>query len=131
MSKKTTRTFSISKDNDEFLARHDNASALVDDLVEQYRNGADRDTVALQLQMNQKRREKELAKDRVDRLDNDIQELKELADEFSTEESAEIREAANALANTPDDTENPAVQNWAQKLSMTPEKLLTAIDSIE
>jgi len=128
---KETRTVSIDKANDAFLANHDNASALVNDLVEQYRNGADRDTVALQLQMNQKRREKELAEDRVTRLDNDIQELKELAEEFSTKQSAEIREAAKALEDTPKEPDNPAVQNWAKKLGVTPKKLIADIGSTE
>lgn len=125
---KETRTVTLDKENDEFLAEQDNASAVVNDLVTQYREGGDRGTVALELQKSQKKRELETHRNFVQNLETDIQELERLINEFKREESAELRQAKDALEHVPNDPENEAVKNWAQKLGMTPDELLSEIE---
>lgn len=128
MSEKRTRTVSLDPENDECLSKEDNASAVVNDLVEQYRQGADRDTVAIELQIKQKRREKELAENRVSRLTEDIEELQSLKQEFEVDEQAELDEAKDALENVPADPTNPAIKNWANKLGVSPQELIDTLE---
>jgi len=125
---KETRTFSLDPDNDEFLANHDNASALVNDLITQYREGADRNTVALELQIEQKRRAKESKAKEVERLDDDIEELEQLKEEFQNQKPSGLEEAKDALTDTPRKENNPAIQNWASRLGMAPEELIKELD---
>ena len=124
MSNKKPKTMTFSRENYEFLQEQDNASALVDDLVEQYRRNGDRGTVGLELQRKQKEREARHAKERAERLEDDVQELDELIREFERDHTAELDAARNALEKTPKDPDNPAIQKWAKDLGMTPEELL-------
>jgi len=124
---KETRTVSLDEENDEFLANHDNASALVNDLVEQYRKTGNRGTTALELQKKQKERELEEQEARTDRLRQDVSELDAMIREFQREEDAELQEAKDALAETPRDAENPAIETWARDLGMTPSELLSEL----
>ena len=124
MSNKKPKTMTFSRENYEFLQEQDNASALVDDLVEQYRRNGDRGTVGLELQRKQKEREARHAKERAERLENDVQELDELIREFERDHTAELDAAREALEKTPKDPDNPAIQKWAKDLGMTPEELL-------
>lgn len=124
MSNKKPKTMTFSEENYEFLQEQDNASALVDDLVEQYRRNGDRGTVGLELQRKQKEREARHAKERAERLQEDVNELDELIREFERDHSAELDAARDALEKTPKDPDNPAIQKWAKDLGMTPEELL-------
>lgn len=123
MSKKP-KTVTLDRENHEFLQEQDNASALVNDLVEQYRRNGDRGTVGLELQRKQKRREAKHAKQRAERLQEDVEELDALIREFERDHNAELAEARQALEATPKDPDNPAIKKWAKDLGMTPEQLL-------
>ena len=125
---KETRTVTLDEENDAFLAEQDNASALVNDLVTQYREGGDRGTVALELQKDQKKRKLDTHQRMVNNLQNDIAEIETLIREFKREESAELREARQALEHVPNDPENEAVKNWAKKLGKTPDELLSELE---
>lgn len=125
---KETRTVTLDEENDEFLADQDNASAVVNDLVTQFREGGDRGTAALELQKKQKERDLETHKNFVENLEQDIAEIEALVQEFKREEDAELQEAQDALKHVPNDPENDAVQNWAQKLGMTPTELLSELE---
>lgn len=124
MSDKKTRTVSLDPENDEFLRNEDNASAVVNDLVEQLRQGGDRHNAAIDLQINQKQRERKDAKKTVERLDREIQELRELKAAANKEEDAELQQAKAALEGVPRDVSNVAIQNWASKLGMPPQELI-------
>lgn len=125
MSKdKTTRTVSISKKNDKFLSSTDNASALVDDLLEQYRQSGDKQSVAIDLQLRQKRREKREKQNSLERVDNEIKELEQLKQEFAVEETAQLEEVKKELSDTPREVTNPAIQAKADQLDMTPTELV-------
>lgn len=125
---KETRTVTLDEENDSFLAEQDNASAVVNDLVTQYRQGGDRGTAALELQKSQKNRELNTHQQFVENLQHDIEELDTLIREFKREESAELAEAREALEHVPKNPENEAVKNWAKKLGMTPAALLEKVE---
>lgn len=124
MSDKETRTVSLSPDNNDYLKNKDNASAVVDDLITQLREGGDRQTAVVDMQIEQQRREITEAKNRVERLEQGLDELLSLRQELQNEESAELQEARQALENTPKEPDNPAIQEWAKRLGMAPEELL-------
>lgn len=124
MSDKETRTVSLSPDNNDYLKNKDNASAVVDDLITQLREGGDRQTAVVDMQIEQQRREITEAENRVERLEQGLDELLSLRQELQNEESAELQEARQALENTPKEPDNPAIQEWAKRLGMAPEELL-------
>jgi len=124
MSDKKRKSITFDPDNYEYLSNHDNASALVRDLVEQYRTDGNRQKAALKLRQEQKQRELELAQEEVNRLENDLEEITRLLQEVKEFESNQWDEAVDALKNTPKDPDNPAVENWADKLGMTPTALI-------
>jgi len=131
MVDKTQRTVYINTNNDRFLAEADNASAVVNDLVEQFRkNGKGREMAALQLRLNQKLRELENARENVDRLETDVEEIKTLMEEAQNANSDALEEAKEALNRIDEedlDRENPAVEHWAEKTGMTPTQLLKEV----
>jgi len=124
MSNKETRTVSLDPQNHEFLKTEDNASAVVNDLVDQLRQGGDRQTAGIDLQISQKERELTDAKGTVERLEREIQELKKLKATFERKEDARLDEAIDALEGVPREPTNAAIENWAGKLGMTPTELV-------
>jgi predicted phage gp36 major capsid-like protein len=128
VSDKKRRTVSLDAQNHDWLSDHDNASALVNDLVEQYRRNGDRGTAGLELQKKQKEREKEHLEQRLENIETDIEELDALIREYQRSEDAELAEARETLADTPRDPENPAIQSWAKDLGMTPEELIEDLE---
>jgi len=124
MSDKKRKSITFDPDNYDFLSSHDNASALVRDLVEQYRTDGNREKAALKLRQEQKRREIEQARKEVDRLENDLKEITELIQEVEDNEADQWDEAVDALSNAPKEPDNPAIENWASKLGMTPTRLI-------
>lgn len=54
--------------------------------------------------------------------------LKERLEKARSKKSGLFEEAKDALAEVPKKTDNPAVQNWAQKLGMTPSELIQELE---
>lgn len=128
MSDKEVKSFTLDPENKRALEQTDNASAVVNDLVTQWRKGGNnRNTVALELRKRQKEREKREAKERVERLEAEEEEIERLLMEFERDEDAKLEEARDALAQTPKDPDNGAIQTWARKLGVTPEQLIESL----
>lgn len=131
MSDKTRRTVSIDEENDEFLSQQDNGSAVVNDLVTQYRkDGEGRDLAALKLRHDQKVSELESAREDVERLESDVREIRAMIEEYESATEGTLEDARDALASVPDDkltVENPAVKHWAGETDMSPAALLKEI----
>lgn len=128
MSDKERRTFSLDPANDEYCKELDNASAKVNRIITQLRKGAAADTVAIDTQLQQKRRELNEAERKVERIEDDIAELERVKADLTSQDWAEMTEARNALRNTPKNPTNPAIKKWANKLGMTPERLVERLD---
>lgn len=124
MTDKETRTVSLSEENNQYLSNQDNASAVVDDLITQLREGGDRETAVIDMQIEQQKREITEAENRVERLKQGLEELRKLRSELQNEESTELAEAKAALEGTPKQTDNPAIQHWAKKLGLSPDDLI-------
>mgnify|MGYP000040523149 CR=1 FL=1 len=124
MSDKETRTVSLDAENHEYLKTEDNASAVVNDLVTQLRQGGDRQSAALDLQIEQKERELSDAQGTVDRLETELAELRQLKTAYEREEDARVEQAEAALEGAELEPTNPAVENWSGKLGMTPQELV-------
>jgi len=124
MSDKERRTVTLDSENHEYLKKEDNASAVVNDLINQLRQSGERQTAALDLQIEQKERELSEAETTVDRLERELAELRQLRANYEHEEDAKLERAIDALENTPRDPSNPAVENWAGRLGMTPAELV-------
>jgi seryl-tRNA synthetase len=124
MSDKKTRTVSLDPENDEWLSEKDNASATVNDLVTQLREGGDKATAVLDLQIQQKRREITEAENRVERLNASLDELLTLRETMDEQEVARLNDAREALSDTELSATNPAVKNWASKLGLKPVELI-------
>jgi len=76
------------------------------------------------MQIQQKRAELTEAENRVERLEQGLDELIELRNEMENQESTELQEARAALVGVPRDPTNPAIKNWASKLGMSPDQLI-------
>jgi len=124
MSDKKPKSFTIDEENAELCDELNNASAVVNDLLTQYRKGADKETVAIDLQIQQKERELRNAERDVERLESDLEELKQLKAQLGAQEDAELQQAREELSDTPRNPSNPAIKNWAGKLGMAPEALI-------
>jgi len=131
MSDKKRRTVTLSSEADRVLDQEDNVSAVVTDLVEQYARTGDRGSAGLKLQRKHKLNELEEAKDTVRRLESEIGELTTLIEEREAEESSEWEEARQALSGIDDhrlNADNPAVQNWSEKLGIPASELVEKIE---
>lgn len=130
MSDKERRTVTLSPDANRTLEQEDNASAVVNDLVEQYARTGDRGAAGLKLRRKHKLNELEEARERVARLESEIEELTTLIDEREQSEASEWDAAREALSGIDDamlTAENPAVQNWCEKLGVTPTELIDEV----
>jgi len=131
MSDKKRRTVTLSSEADRVLEQEDNVSAVVTDLVEQYAQTGDRGSAGLKLQRKHKLDELEQAKETVDRLEREVNELTALIEERESQESSEWDEARETLGEIDErrlTTDNPAVQNWAEKLGVVPSELIEEIE---
>lgn len=129
MSKKKRKSFSVSEENAQLCEELDNASAVVDDLLSQYRKTGERNSAALEMQLDQTKAEIKETEDKLQRLKRQKKDLEQLKAEFTKQESAELQQARQELEGVPREETNPAIQNWAGKLGMTVPELLQELDS--
>jgi len=128
MSDSKPKSIRFDRQNYEYLSNHDNASALVRDLVEQYRTEGEPDRAAAKLRRKQKAAELEEARGKVERLEKDLAEIDALIEDLEADDGVDIDEAVANLEGVPLERENPAVQNWAQKTRMTPTQLIDRVE---
>ena len=128
MTDSKPKSIRFDRENYQFLTNHDNASALVRDLVEQYRTEGQPERAALKLRRKQKADELDEAREKVERLENDLAEIDAMVEDMEAADDTNIDEAAEALEGVELTRDNPAVQNWSQKLGVTSTQL---IDSVE
>jgi hypothetical protein len=117
----------------EFLKQPDvNQSGLINELVKEYKDNERRQVAALKLRREHLLQEAEEAAETAEQKREQAAEVEALLDDARAAESEQLQEAREALAGindrdlTPD---NPAVENWADKLEMTPEELVDTLRS--
>lgn len=127
MSDKKRKSLTLDEENYECLQQEDNASAVVNDLVSNYRRTGDRGTAGLELRLKHVEDQLHSAQERVEMFENQAKDIKRLIKERKREEDTELRQAREALEHVPQEADNPAVENWAEKLGMTPTELLDVL----
>lgn len=127
MSKKRT-SISVDEDVYEFLQQPQiNQSKLIQELVREYETNEQRQVAALRMRLKH-------LNDDIEDMEGELQtkkkqraEVKSLLNEAESDEIDGLQEAREAMKgiDESDLTENnPAVENWARKLDMSPSTLL-------
>lgn len=129
---KSRRTVSLDEENDQYLdADGINASSLVNRLVRSYRSAGGDETGMLRLREQQL--ESEVA-ELESRLEAKRRELDSIRDQLSTFEDTQqsvLEEAAETISPQARSTDNPAVENWANKADLPPEEFLDRLDDVD
>lgn len=67
-------------------------------------------------------RESELARAR-----DELKRLESVLEKSANQKETKLSKAREKLSKTPKDTDNPAIQHWADELNMTPEDLINEL----
>lgn len=134
---KERKTFSLDPGLVEELdERNKNASGVVNDLLEEYLVGGTDAAVGKELRIKdieQKMMELQNERDRInrhlERLRNEKRSLEQQIDEARQKEREKLQEASKYVAGK--DADNPAVENWADKLNMDVYELKRKVDELE
>lgn len=126
-TEKKTKSVSLDPENKRYLDKQDNASALVNDLVQQVREGGDKSTAMIEWQLDKKRDQKRETEKKLNRIENSIEELEQMKQGFNRVEQENLEKAKKMFSN-PTDPTDPAIQKWANKCGMKPDELIQHID---
>jgi cell division FtsZ-interacting protein ZapD len=127
MSKERS-TFSLDPEVNEFLQQdHVNASGLVNKLVKQHMNGGADEDILREFRIQQLKSELNQIESQKEQKRKELEKLQEIDQSKSEERQHELEKAREELAQTPKDPENPAIQNWAEKLGISAEELIEEI----
>jgi len=118
---------SLSEDNYEYLSNHDNASALVDRLVTNYREGGGSLKLVQECRAEEERAKLNALEKRAEIKRELLDELESSVDQKEMQKERKLSEAKESLKETPKDTSNPAIQKWASDLGMTPQELINEL----
>lgn len=126
MSDKVRTSVSLTQENKAYLdSETNNRSAFINDLIDAHRKGkSDMDEVIARYRREQLKAERRKAKNTVERVDSELETIDKQLEQKQAERESELDEARDVLADVPKDPENPAIQNWAEDLDMTPEELI-------
>lgn len=132
MAKKRT-SISLEEETYQYLQQDSiNASQLVNKLIKQHMNcGADQQQV-LEFRIQQVESQLEDFQSRAERKQNELEELRKRREEHREQKQNEqeqlLADAEEALEGVPKQPDNPAVENWADKLNMQPATLLEELE---
>lgn len=134
---KERKTFSLDPELvGELDEKNKNASGVVNDLLREYLVGGSDAAVGKELRIKdieEKTMELQNERDRInrhlERLRNEKRRLEQQIEEQQAEHRERIEEAARFVKDKPAD--NPAVQNWADKLNMDPYDLKAEVEELE
>jgi len=129
MSDKVRTSVSLTEENKAYLdSETNNRSAFINDLIDAHRKGkSDMDEVIARYRREQLKAERRKAKNTVERVDSELETIDKQLEQKQAERESELDEARDVLTDVPNDPENPAIQNWAEDLDMTPEELISEL----
>jgi len=129
MSDKKRTSITIDQEVYEFLQQGQiNQSGLINELVQRYRESKDRDVAALEQQRERLIEEAEELEERAETKRQHAANLEELIAEAKEHKQTDVDRAREALEHTDKEPDNPAIKRWAEKLGMTPEKLINVLE---
>lgn len=123
MTEDTRITINFDPDQYRYLKKKDNTSAHVRRLVESDMKGQDTDLVGLEVQIQTLEQQAQHAAEQEEMYQSRAEELRDLRNQMGEKESIKLSEAKKNLEDTPKEPNNPAIQRWAEKLSLTPREL--------
>lgn len=134
--KKKRKTFSLDPEIvDELDEKGLNASGVVNNLLEEYLIGGTSPAIGKELRIKDIEREineqldkRDKINRRIERLRTEREQLEKEIEEQQEQRKQKIQEAAKYVKGK--DPDNPAVQNWSEKLSMSPSELLREVDEL-
>jgi len=74
----------------------------------------------LDREINERQRERAEEKDELELLQRQVE-------NYENKTDSKLKKAREELSDTPKDADNPAIENWAKKLGMTPEELINQL----
>ena len=139
MSDKKRKTFSLDGDVVDELSHRDhlNASSIANELFRQYLFQGESQDAALQMRKKDLEREIESTRQEIghlesklERLQDEKEEVREMIRQRRRQGQEDIETFIEEVYNGPDhlDPENPAVQNYAQKANMTPQRFVNEVE---
>lgn len=128
---KERRAVTLDPEIDTYLASEGiNASQLVNRLVKNHKTAGGDEYTMLKLREQQVESEIEELHSRIDAKRDELELIQEQLDEYEEEQDELIDEAADAIdphIRTPD---NPAVENWADIVGVTPDELVRRLEEL-
>jgi len=126
---KTRKNVSIDSELAEIVDQRDefNLSGFVNRCLETHfaaDSASEPEQAVMQAELEEIERELEDIQTEEDKLRQRKREIEEKIEEQQDREPELLKQARSKLQGTPKDPENPAIQNWAGKLGMKPEKLI-------
>lgn len=137
MSEKERKTFSLDADVvDELNEKNLNASGVANDLLREYLIGGTTAAVGKEIRIQHIEQEIEEQLTERDRINRRIERLRKERERIEREieqEQAEHRDRLEEAATfvRGKDADNPAVENWAEKLNMEPYELLQRVEQLD
>lgn len=137
---KKRKTVSVDEDVHNELSNRDhlNASSIVNELLRQYLFQGESQDAALHMRKKDLEREIENTRQEIghlesklERLQDEKEQVKEMIRERRREGYEEIEDAAETIRDSPNfnvSVDNPAIQQWAQKANMTPERFINEVE---
>jgi DNA repair ATPase RecN len=122
-------TFSTEKaEVDDFLERKDNKSAYLRKLIRADMQGPGTELVGLEMQIKTLEKQAQTKAQEEEMLQEQAEELRELKQSLEGTQDRRLNEAREQLSDTPKDPSNPAIQNWAERMDLTPEQLCERLE---
>ncbi len=137
---KKRKTFSLDEDVQQELTNRDhlNASSLANEFFRQYLFQGESQDAALHMRKNDidrqienTRQEISHLESKLERLQDEREQVKDMIRERRREGYEEIEDAVETIQESPNfslSVDNPAIQQWAQKANMTPERFVSEVE---
>jgi len=101
-----------------------NASGLVNNLVKKQMGGKSSEAAMVKLRLEQVSSKIEQTESALQNKRGEKERLEERLSEIQSTNEERLEEARQQLKGVPKDPDNPAIQNWAEKLDLKPSELL-------
>lgn len=124
MSKKR-KTFSLSEENAEWLSAQDNASALVDRLITQYRNGGGDESVMLEYNLQELEADIEYHRSKLETFEDKKDYLEDKREKVMPEWQKTVNEAVEVIDGEISDVQ---AEHWADKAGIDVEEFKEAFN---
>ena len=137
MSEKERKTFSLDAEVvEELNEKNLNASGVANDLLREYLIGGTTAAVGKEIriqhieqEIEEQLTERDRINRRIERLRNERERLEREIEQEQAEHRERLTEAAQFVRGK--DADNPAVENWAEKLNMEPYELLQRVEQLD